>query len=61
MRLKTLLESSYVPKRAFNIRYLDQNQKRGRLKLLAKKSEEEEGEREDVVHSAFFIDVTKVS
>ena len=50
-----------MPKRAFNIHYLDQYQKRGKLTLLAEKSEEEEGEREDVVHSAFFIDVTKVS
>lgn len=61
MKLKILLESSYVPKGAFNIRYLDPYQTCGKLTLLAEKSGEEEGEREDVIHSAFFTNIRKVS
>ena len=56
-----VLEASYVPKGAFNAHDVDQYQTCGKLTLLAEKSGEEEGEREDVIHSAFFTNIRKVS
>lgn len=47
-----------MPEKASNIHYLVQDQTRGKLTLSAEKREKEEGDREDVIHSAFVVNVT---